>query len=314
VKQQRLRSAAGFTLIELLISLAIASLVVLYLAENYSHTSKMYVHNKEKYQTQTRALLTSDYISQEIRNAGYIVGWDATPDALPLTVNQPITGAAVDANTESLTVRYAQGPLTGVGAPVATLVAPWPAVGSSTLTVQAIPAAMGNIPNGTLVAIYSPPSTINVRRVAAASNVGATTITLVNPTGVAFNAGTVVAIVQESSFWVQGGNLQMRTAGANQQIARNVEDLQVAFINKDQSVIGNVSSATFAGMTTAQLRDVRAVRLSLTARTSRPLVDVLFVVPPSLEDHNRNGEPADQVLRVIEQTTVYLRNLGLLDS
>lgn len=310
MKQQRLQSAAGFTLIEVMISLAIASLVILYLAETYANTSKMYVHNKEKYQTQTLALLTSDYISQEIRNAGYIVGWDTAPDLPPIAVNQPITGAAVDANTESLTVRYAQGPLTGVGAPVAALVAPWPAAGSLTLTVQPLIFA---IKIGDLIAIYSPPQTVNVRRVAAASNVGATTITLVNPTSFAFTAGTVVATVQESSFWVQGGNLMMRTAGANQQIARNVEDLQVAFINKDQSIIGDVTSATFAGMNTAQLQNVRAVRLSLTARTSRPLVDVLFVVPPSLEDHNRNAQPADQVLRVVEQTTIYLRNFGALD-
>ena len=310
MKQQRLQSVAGFTLIEVLISLAIASLVILYLAETYAHTSKMFVHNKEKYETQTRALLASDYISQEIRNAGYIVGWDTAPDASPIAVNQAIAGAAVDANTESLTVRYAQGPLAGVGAPVATLVAPWPAAGTFILTVQPLAFA---IKNGDLIAIYSPPQTVNVRRVAAASNVGATTITLVNPTSFAFTAGTVVATVQESSFWVQGGNLMMRTAGANQQIARNVEDLQVAFINKDQSIIGDVTSATFAGMNTAQLQNVRAVRLSLTARTSRPLVDVLFVVPPSLEDHNRNAQPADQVLRVVEQTTIYLRNFGALD-
>jgi prepilin-type N-terminal cleavage/methylation domain-containing protein len=309
VKQQRLQSSAGFTLIELMISLAIASLVVLYLAENYSHTSKMYVHNKEKYQAQTRALLTSDYISQEIRNAGYIVGWDATPDALPIEVNRPITGATVDPNTESLTVRYAQGPLTGVGAPVAALNGVHN--GGTALTVLPLTFA---VPSGTLLVIYSPPSTVNVRRVGPASSVGATTITLATAYTSSFKTGDVVAIVQESSFWIEGGNLQMRTAGANQQIARDVEDLQVAFINKDQSVIGNVSSATFAGMTTAQLRDVRALRLSLTARTSRPLVDVLTVKPPSLEDHNRNGEQADQVLRVIEQTTVYLRNLGLLDS
>lgn len=309
MKPQRLQSAAGFTLIEILVSLVIASLVILYLAETYSNTSKMYVHNKEKSLTESRALLASDYISQEIRNAGYIVGWDATPDASAIAVNQPITGATVDPNTESLTVRYAQGPLTGVGAPVAALNGPH-AIGVSALTVQPLTVAIGS---GALVAIYNPPSTVNVRRTAAASSIGATTITLLNPTSLTFNTGAVVAIVQESSFWVQSGSLQMRTAGANQQIARDVEDLQVAFVNKDQSVTGNVSSAAFAGMTTAQLRDVRAVRLSLTARTGRPLADVQSVIPPSLEDHNRSIEPADKLLRVVEQTTVYLRNLGLLD-
>jgi prepilin-type N-terminal cleavage/methylation domain-containing protein len=308
MKRRRLQSAGGFTLIEVMISLAIATLVILYIAQTFGDTSKLYVHNKEKVQTETRAQLASAYISQEIRNAGYIVGWDATPDSPPIAVNQPITGATVDPQTESLTVRYAQGPLTGAGAPVALLNGVFPA-GSLTLTVQPLTFAIGN---GTLVAIYSPATTVNVRRVAAASNVGSTTITLVNPTSINFPAGAVVAIVQESSFWIQGGNLLMRTAGVNQQIAGNVEDLQIVLINNDQSLIGNVSSAAFAGMTTAQLLNVRAVRLSLTSRTSRALVDVPPAIPPTLEDHDRSGQPGDRVLRVVEQTTVYLRNFGVL--
>jgi len=312
VKQRRLQSAGGFTLIEMMVTLAIATLVILYMAQTYGDTSKLYIRNKEKFQTETRALLAGDYMSEETRNAGYIVGWDATPDSPPIAVNKAITGATVDPNTESLTVRYAQGPLTGAGAPVAALNGVH-AAGSVTLTVQPLTFAIGN---GTLVAIYSPATTVNVRRVAAASNVGATTITLLNPTSISFAIGAVVAVVQESSFWIQGGNLLMKTPranSANQQIAANLEDLQIAFINNDQSVIGDVSSAAFAGMTTAQLLNVRAVRLSLTARTSRSLVDGQPAIPSSLEDHNRSGEPADRVLRVVKQTTVYLRNFAALD-
>ncbi len=315
MKRRRLQSAGGFTLIEVMISLAIATIVILFIAQTFGDTSKLYVHNKEKFQTETRSQLASAYLSQEIRNAGYIVGWDATPDSPPIAVNKAITGATVDPNTESLTVRYAQGPLTGAGAPVAVLNGVFPA-GSLTLTVQPLTFAIGN---GTLVAIYSPPTTVNVRRVAAASNVGGTTITLVNPTSINFPAGAVVAIVQESSFWIQGGNLLMRTAGVNQQIASNVEDLQIVLINNDQSLIGFVVngvtdrlSASFAGLTTAQLLNVRAVRLSLTNRTSRALVDVPPAIPPTLEDHDRSGQPGDRVLRVVEQTTVYLRNFGVL--
>ena len=90
-----------------------------------------------------------------------------------------------------------------------------------------------------------------------------------------FTTGDLVAVVQESSFWVQGGNLKTSSAGVTQQIAGNVEDLQVAVINNDQSVIGDVSSAGFAGLTTAQLLNVRAVRLSVTAKTSRDAIRVV---------------------------------------
>lgn len=304
--------ASGLTLIELMIATAIASVIVLALVQNYADTAKVYVRNREEFQAKTSAILAGDFIMRELRSAGYIVGWDTNAVSPPIAVNQAITGATVDPNTESLTVRYAQGPLTGAGAPVAVLNGVHNA-GGTTLTVQPLTFA---ISNETLVAIYSPPGTVNVRRVSAAGNVGGTTIALATPYTGNFTTGDVVAIVQESSFWIQSGNLWMRnfpTAGANQQLAANIEDLQIALINADQSVIGDVSSATFAGLTTAQLLNARAVRLSLTARSSRPLLDRPAEKPPSLEDHNRSGEPADQIRRAVEQTTVYLRNFGALD-
>ena len=320
MKQRRFQSDFGFTLIEMMISMVIASFVVLYIGQTYSDTSQKYIHNREVFQTQTRAQVSSDYISNELRNAGYIMGWDAAPDAPPIAVNQAITGATVAPGTESLTVRYAQGPLTGVGAPVAVIDMPpgGAPLGVAALIVKPLTFA---ITNGTLVAIYSPPATVNVRRVNATSNVGGTVITFATPTTIAFPDKSMVAIIQESSFWIDqaSGSLWMRTASVlgqaptNQQLASNVEDLQVALINKNEVVTGGAGSGTFAGMTTAQLLDVRAVRLSLTARSARPLVDTLSLVPPSLEDHNRSAEPADTSPRAVEQTTVFLRNFGALD-
>ena len=303
-------SDRGFTLVEMMVTVALSGMIVATIAQSYADTSKWYVHNKEQFQTQMRGLVSIDYISQELRNAGYIVGWDATPDSPPIAINKAITGAAPDLNTETLTVRYAQGPLTGAGAPVTTLTAVHNA-GLATLTVQPLTFV---VLDQTLVAIYSTPTTVNVRRVTGTSNVGATTISLLNPLSNTFNAGDVVAIVQESSFWIQGGNLWMRTGSTpNQQLSANVEDLQIALIDNNQAVIGDTSSAAFAGMTTAQLLTQRAVRLSLTARTSRPLLDRPAQIPPSLEDHNRSFAAADQVLRKVEQTTVYLRNFGVFD-
>ena len=304
-------SDRGFTLVEMMVTVALSGLIVATIAQSYADTSKWYVHNKEQFQTQMRGLVSIDYISQELRNAGYIVGWDATPDpgAPPIAVNQPITGAAPDLNTETLTVRYAQGPLTGAGAPVTTLTAVHNA-GLATLTVQPLTFV---VPDQTLVAVYSTPTTVNVRRVTGTSNIGTTAITLLNPLSNNFNAGDVVAIVQESSFWIQGGNLMTRIAGTNQQLSANVDDLQIALIDNNQVVIGDAGSAAFAGMTTTALLNQRAVRLSLTARTSRPLLDRQAQKPPSLEDHNRSLEATDQVLRKVEQTTVYLRNFGVFD-
>jgi prepilin-type N-terminal cleavage/methylation domain-containing protein len=304
-------SNRGATLIELMIALAIASTIVGLIGQTYVSTAKSYIYNREMFQTQMRSLLSIDYISQELRNAGYIVNWDATPDAPPLAINQAITGAVPDANTESITLRYAIGPLSGAGAQVATLNGAHNA-GAGTTLLTVLPLTFA-IPAGTLVAIYSPPTTVNVRRTAANSSIGATTISLTNAYTSNFSSGSIVAPVQEVSFWVQGGNLWMRTGGSNQQLAGNVDDLQVVLINSDQSLIGDVSSAGFAGLTTTQLFNARSMRVSLTARSVHAVVDKSAVVPPSLEDHNRSADPADKLLRRVQQTTVYLRNFGALD-
>jgi len=294
-------SSRGTTLIELLISTTISVAMVGFVGVIYQNASQHYVGNREKSQTQMRSRLSIDFLAQELRNAGYILSWDPNPVAPPLAINQPIPGAAVDANTESITIRYALAPLTATlsGAPIGNL-----------LTVNALPFSM---PANSLIAIYSPPSTVNVRRVAAAVNVGDLTITLMTAPENTFNAGNFVTPVVENSFWVEGGNLMMRSGGNNQRLSGGVEDLQVALINKDQTVTGDVSSDGFAGMTTTQILDTRAIRLSLTGRSKRILSDKKVLVPPSLEDHDRSGEPPDRLVRKVQQTTTYLRNMGVLD-
>jgi len=94
----------------------------------------------------------------------------------------------------------------------------------------------------------------------------------------------------------------MRSTGdaTNRTLAANVEDLQLVFLNAN------------GALTVATDPNVRAVRLGLTARSARTVQDRAATIPPNLEDHNRGAEVPDQFLRRVEQTTVYLRNYGVL--
>ena len=116
------------------------------------------------------------------------------------------------------------------------------------------------------------------------------------------------------------------SGGTNQRLATNVEDLQIALITKNQGIIGDGDntnnglddSGTALGdnptaLTANQILEVRAIRVSLTSRSNKQLVDQLAKVPPSLEDRDRSGEVADRRVRRIQQTTVFLRNFGALD-
>lgn len=312
MKQKRIYIDKGFTFIELVVAMAITLAVIGFIGLTYSSTVKRYIHNREAFHAQMKSGLAIDYIAQELRNAGFIINWDNNPDAPPIAIDYPIEGANPDPGTDTITIRYAQGPVTGSGANVAVLSGPHMAgPGTNVLTVQPL---TFSIPAGTLIVIYSPPGTANVRRVATTSNVNDTTITLVNDYSNDFNNGDIVAIVQETSFWIENGNLMMKNNGSIQLLAQNVEDLQVVLMNKDNSLIGDTSSATFGTMTIDQILNVRAVRLSLTLRGNKPIIDLKPSIPPSLEDHDRSNEPADQFLRRVQRTTVYLRNLGVLDS
>lgn len=317
MKHSFLFSSRGSSLIELMLAITISLIITGFIGLTYSSTAKRYVHNREMFRTQMRTRLGVDYISQELRNSGYIVNWDTDPDEPPLAINKAITGTVRDPNTESITLRYAVGPVTGpLSANVVTTLSAAANQNATDMTVDTLNidgnAANGNeIAAGSLIAIYNPPTQVNVRRVT--STAPPDRITFNKGLSSTFPVGSIVAVVRETSFWIEGGNLMMRTSGNNQIAATNVEDLQVALINNDQSVVGDVSSANFAGMTTTQMLNSRAVRLSLTSNSDRVIVDKVASAPPSLEDHDRSAEPGDRILRRVQQTTVYLRNFGALD-
>jgi len=305
------RNQRGFTLLELLIAMTLSVAMVGFIGITYTSNAKKYIHSREKSQAQMRARLSLDFISDELRETGYALTWDPSPDALPFGINEPIPGASLDPQTESVTLRYATAPLTAASPSATTLNGSIISTGN-TVSVNPLPFA---IPANGLVALYSPPTKVSVLRVNVAHSVGDTTVTFAStPSPNDFNSGDLLVLVQENAFWVEGGNLMMRTGGANIRLASNVEDLQLALINKDETVIGDVSSTSFGGLTASQILDVRAIRVSITSRSKKPVVDMPPTVPPSLEDHDRSGETPDQYLRGVEGTTIYLRNFGVLGS
>ena len=302
----------GFTLTEVMAAMLIASMVLAAVAATYTSSVRGFTRNRELAQTQMRARVSLDFVAQEFRNAGHLVNWDQAPPVGlgSLDTIAPIAGAAPMAGTDFITLRYTLGP---IPARAATLANPLPLpVPPFILTVDRIDldgdATNGNeITAGSLVAIYVPPMTVNLRRVQATPT--ATTITL-DPAGPgvspALGVNSFVAVVQETSFWIEqvGGipSLMMRSTGdaTNRTLAANVEDLQLVFLNAN------------GALTVATDPNVRAVRLGLTARSARTVQDRAATIPPNLEDHNRGAEAPDQFLRRVEQTTVYLRNYGVL--
>ncbi|MFQ5543050.1 MAG: prepilin-type N-terminal cleavage/methylation domain-containing protein [Nitrospiria bacterium] len=298
-------SSPGFTLIELMLAMTISLAMVGLIGITYTNSTKKYIHNREKSQVQMRSRLSLDFISQELRNAGYLLTWEASTSTPPLGINQVIPGATVDPGTESITVRYAVSPLNATlnGVPAGT-------PPGTMLPVNALPFS---IPMNALVAIYSPPATTNMRRVAFSNSPGDTTVKINQAVSNTFGSGDFMTLVEENSFWIEGGNLMMRTGGSNQLLSSNVEDLQVVLIDKDENLIGETSSASFSTLTTANILDIRAVRVSLTSKGNGTLVDMQASRPPSLEDHDRSSEDVDQVFRDVESTTIYLRNFSVLN-
>ncbi|MEW6682432.1 MAG: prepilin-type N-terminal cleavage/methylation domain-containing protein [Nitrospirota bacterium] len=294
----------GFTMVEIMVATLIAAVVLSAVAITYTGSVRGYTRNREMAQTQMRARVSLEFVAQELRNVGYLVNWDPAPSVPPLLLNPAALAAMMDPGTDAVTVSAAVGPFSGTGTRIATLNAP-PVVGATDTTLNL---SANNLPvpisAGTPLLVFTPPTTANVRNAANAISGSDTSIVLATTSITSgFGNGTPVLLVQQTSFWIQGGNLMMSigTPGATpQQLAANVEDLQIVLLDNNGAVLAAPNGSE------------RALRLSVTARSTRPVQDKTAQVPPSLEDHDRSGQPADQFLRQIDQTTVYLRNYGTL--
>ena len=115
-KNNIFHSEYGFTLIEMMIAMAITVFMVGVVGFAYTTSAREYIRTKETYKTQMRSRLVIDYIGQEIRNGGYLINWDGAywngnPNNPPLDINDAVAVPIKDANTDSITVRYALGPL-----------------------------------------------------------------------------------------------------------------------------------------------------------------------------------------------------------
>ena len=139
-----------------------------------------------------------------------------------------------------MTLRYALGPFTSPTA--VTTLSVLAATGATNLTVGALDFngdGTNEITPGSLIVFYQAPATSEVHIVQGTASPNQLTLTngIRNASGIP--VGSTVAVVQESAFWAEGGNLMLRTAGANQQLAANVEDIQAVLITANGGIIGD---------------------------------------------------------------------------
>jgi hypothetical protein len=90
------------------------------------------------------------------------------------------------------------------------------------------------------------------------------------------------------------------TGGGAQQLAENIEDLQLAYQDKDGNWFDNPPVAG----------DIRAVRINILARTSREDPNWRLGIRPAIEDH-AGAEERDGYRRRLLTTVVKVRNMGL---
>ena len=98
--------------------------------------------------------------------------------------------------------------------------------------------------------------------------------------------------------------LDKNTGGGNQALAENVDDLQIAYLDKNGTWYCYDSSHTTAPATIA---DIRAARINLLARTSIPDADFTGI-RPVIEDH-AVATASDNYMRRLLRSFVKIRNM-----
>ncbi len=95
-------------------------------------------------------------------------------------------------------------------------------------------------------------------------------------------------------------------SGSPQRLAENIEDLQIAYLDKDGSTWYNKDKPSPSSP--PEVSNIRAVRITLVARTAIPDPDYIGQ-RPAIE--NRAAGPKDHYRRRILRALVKVRNLGL---
>ncbi len=338
--------SAGFTIVELMIAMVVGLLLVGGAYATFIGQQEAFTNQGEAVAVQQNLRFVNQMLSREFRNAGYgmggvSLGGTGTVDlgnAEPIVVQDDNNGGtvtlaaggpiAIDDNTDSFDILTTRLITTlSANAPVAT--APFLLNDASALAagdlfmitngasayffqVTGVDLTTNQVTHNELVALNLPGGPQN-------------------PAFPGYVADDSVYEVFWHKYFISGGSLQrvrynIRVGtnvlpGPPQVVAQNIEDMQLAFgldtDSTDDTLEINVWDIN--GLTAAQLEQIRAVRISFTARSARAIRSVTgrpaseFV----LENHDPatdTGYNAADYTRFIRRTatnTIRIRNYGI---
>ncbi len=339
--------SAGFTIVELMIAMVVGLLLVGGAYGTFIGQQEAFTNQGEAVAVQQNLRFINQMLSREFRNAGYgmggvSLGGTGTVDlnnARPIVVQDNNTAQtialasggpiAIDNNTDSfdiLTTRL----ITTLGANAANATNPFTLNDASALAAG----DLFMISNGASAHFFQVTS---VAGNVVNHNAGLATFNLPggqqDQTFPGYSAGDSVYHVFWYKYFVSGSALQrvpyntLSYSGNNilpgppQIVAQNIEDMQLAFgldtDNTDNTL--EINAWDNNGLAAAQLDQVRAVRVSFTARSARAIRSVTG--RPATEFVLENHDPATDAgynaadyIRFIRRTatnTVRVRNYGI---
>jgi prepilin-type N-terminal cleavage/methylation domain-containing protein len=221
------KNERGFTLIELMIALAIAGILLVSIYNLYISQSTTYTVQEQVSDMQQNARVAMDIVSRHIRMAGFgQPGWTTINGTSGITYKGISVADGGTGNPDTLTIVGCIDPPPGKLGSAA-------AASSTTITLQSSAEAnkfndptksdifIGELENAKVTGIAGAVLTIDTNPIQT-GNQG-----LVN----AYSAGTNVYLVKRVTYTIGSTSLKRNenTGSGNEEIAVNVEDLQVTF-------------------------------------------------------------------------------------
>ncbi len=297
----------GFTLIELMIGMAVTTIVGMagYSFFNNSLNFTVTHSNKTEMQRETRTAI--DMMVREIRGAGYGVldplAGGSYPSAAGFSTITSMNN--VDPDPQGGANKLDRISVSGGFQMIGTINVAAPQ-GATTIVVAPLAGTNPTNPNiiGRTITLNGF-FTASVTALAGPDAGGNYTLTLNAPLARAYSNLTIVAGIQQITYAVApfGGDFALwRNDGAfNQVIASGIEDLQLAYLLSDGTVVNNPAGNP---------SPIRGVRVSILARAADKSSTATISTRPAIEDHAAALAPDNfhrrQITRVVE-----IRNLGL---
>lgn len=296
----------GFTLLELLIAMALLVVVSTAGYTFFDNSLKFTVVQSSNNEMQQEIRIASDIMAREIRNAGFGVIEPLSKSLHPaaalfptLTSGNNVSpdpdGLANQLDTIAVSAAYrVVGTLNVAGADASVSVAIDPTPGTDPTNPSIVGSTI------TIDGFYTDRVTAVAGPVA-----GVYTLTLNSALDREYAAGNTVSILEQITYQVAPNGTELalwRNDGANNAvIASGIEDLQIAYLLNDGTIVNNPVGA---------LSPLRGVRFSLLARRANPSASATISSRPALEDHAA-GASVDRFHRRRITRVIEIRNLGL---